>query len=158
MSGETLAMNSVRRVELVARVVEARNQQRDDFDPEPHLVQSPDRVENGLEPPAEFAVVAVVEALEIDFVEIDPRADVLEHLRRAVAVRDVAGDEPCGFGFLEHGHRPLARDQRLVVGADHRARPLTQARRCTRSSGDASTGGATAAGSRSACEVTQFWQ
>ena len=45
----------------------------------------------GCEPAAELAVVAVVEALEIDLVEIDPRPQVLEHLRRAVAVRDEAG-------------------------------------------------------------------
>ena len=35
-------------LELVARVVEAGNQQRDDLDPEAHRVQPADRVENRL--------------------------------------------------------------------------------------------------------------
>ena len=77
--------------QFVARVVEPGNQQRDDLDPEVHRVQPPDGVENRREPSAELAVVAIVEALEIDFVEIDPRPQVLEHLRRAVAVRHEAG-------------------------------------------------------------------
>ena len=75
---------------------------------------------------AELAVVAVVEALEIDFVEIDPRAQVFEHLRRPVAVRHEAGHQPRGPRFLEDGHGPFAGDQRLVVGADDHARPQSR--------------------------------
>ena len=91
MSGDTPATNVGQPRQLVARVVEAGNQQRDDLDPEAHRVQAADRVEDRLEAAAELAVVAIVEALEIDLVEIDPRPQVLEHLRRAVAVRHEAG-------------------------------------------------------------------
>ena len=122
MSGETPATNAVRREQLVARVVEARDEQRDDLHPDAHRVQAADRVEDRLEPSAELAIVAIVEALEIDLVEIDPRPQVFEDLRRAVAVRHEAGDEARGFGLLEHRDRPLARDQRLVVRADDHAR------------------------------------
>ena len=42
----------------------------------------------GTDASAEFVVMAIVEALEINFVEIEPRAQIFEHLRRAVAVGD----------------------------------------------------------------------
>ena len=87
--------------------------------------------------PPSCAVVPIVEALEVDLVEIDPRADVLEHLRRAVAVRHVAGREPGGLRFLEDGDRPFAGDQRLVVGADDRRARPGAARRATSASGEA---------------------
>ena len=81
-------------------------------------MQPGDRIEDRLQATAELPIMAVVEALEIDFVEIDVRAQVLQHLRRAVAV----GDEPRGEPLLprlgEDRHRPLGRDERLVVGAD----------------------------------------
>ena len=107
--------------QFVARVVEARNEQRDDLDPKIHGVQTPDGVEDWLETAAKLAIVASVEALEIDLVEIDPGAQVVQHLRRPVAVGHVAGNETGGLRFLEHRHRPLARDQRLVVSAHHDA-------------------------------------
>ena len=43
--------------------------------------------------PPKLVIVAIVEALEINFVEIDPRPNVFEHLRRAVSVGHKAGDE-----------------------------------------------------------------
>ena len=69
--------------------------------------------------------MTIVEALEIDLVEIDPRPDVVQHARRAVAVRDVRGQQTCGSRFLEDGHRPFARDQGLVVRRDDDARAET---------------------------------
>ena len=91
MSGDTPAMNAVSRVSSSRESLKPGNQQRDDLEPEAHRVQPADRVEDRLEAAAELAVVAIVEALEIDLVEVDPRPQVLEHLRRAVAVRHVAG-------------------------------------------------------------------
>jgi hypothetical protein len=73
-----------------------------------------------------LTVVAIVEALEIDLVEIDPRPDVLEHLGRAVSVRDVTREQASRLRLFEDGDRPLARDQRLVVGADHDTRLLSK--------------------------------
>ncbi len=81
-------MNEVTPINFVARVVEAGNQQRDDLQPESVGVQAANRVEDRFEAPAELAVVTVVEALEIDFVQIDPRPQVSPStLRRPVAVR-----------------------------------------------------------------------
>ena len=88
MSGDTLATNAVSRFSSSSRIVEARNEQRHDLEPEPVRVQPPDRVENRLQASTELAIVAVVEALEIDFVQIDPRPQIFDHFRRAVAVRD----------------------------------------------------------------------
>src|SRR6266542_6447478 len=59
----------------------------------------------------------VIKTLEIDFVEIHPRADVFEHARRAVAVRDVRSHEPHPERGLEERYGPLAGDERLLVRA-----------------------------------------
>ena len=126
MSGETPAMNSVSRVISSRELLKPGNEQRHDLDPEVHRVQPADRVEDRLQPPAELTVVPVVEALEIDLVEIDPRPQILEHCRRAVAVRHEAGRQSRRLRFLEHGHRPFARDERLVVGADDHPGVLSQ--------------------------------
>src|SRR5262249_51556423 len=91
-----------------------------------HGIEPADRVENRLEPAPQLTVVAIVETLEIDLVEIDPRPDVLEHLWRAVSVRDVTSDQTSGLGLFEDGDRPLAPGQRLVVGADHDTRLLSE--------------------------------
>ena len=45
---------------------------------------------------------------------------------------------PAALRLLEHRDRPLARDQRLVVGADDDARAQARARRATSCSGEAS--------------------
>ena len=110
--------------QLGVRVVEARDDQRDDLEPEPHAVQPLDRLEHRGEHAAELPVVRVVEALEIDLVEIDPRAQVVEHLGRRVAVRHVGADEAPRPALTEHVHRPLARDQGLVVGRRENARAM----------------------------------
>ena len=116
----------MRLAQFVVGVVEAGDQQRDDLEPQAHRVNAADGVEDGADAAAEFVVVAVVEALEIDFVEIEPGADVFEDLRRAVAVGDESGDESGGFGFFENCDRPLAGDERLVVGADENFRALIE--------------------------------
>ena len=77
-----------------------------------------DALEDGSDAAAEFVVVTVVETLEIDFVQIEPGAQVFENLRGGVAVGDETGDESGGFGLFEDGYCPFAGDQRLVVGAD----------------------------------------
>ncbi len=83
-----------------------------------------DAVEDGSDAAAEFVVVTVVETLEIDFVQIEPGAQVFENLRSGVAVRNESGDQSGGFGLFEDGYRPFAGDQRLVVGADQNLRAL----------------------------------
>ena len=113
-------------LDLITRIVESGDQQRDDLDPEVHRMQAADGVENRTDASAELAVVPIVEALEIDFVEIHPGLQILEHLWRPVAVGHVSRRQSRRSGFLEDGDRPLARDQGLVVGADDDLRPLTQ--------------------------------
>src|SRR5712691_1611318 len=83
-----------------------------------------DAVEDGTDAAAEFVVVTVVKTFEIDFVQIEPRAEIFENLRRGVAVGNKTGDESGGFGFFEYGYGPLAGDERLVVGADQNLRTL----------------------------------
>ena len=72
----------------------------------------------GRDASAEFVVVAIVEALEIDLVEIEPRAQVFEDLRRAVAVGNESGEQAGGPCLFENSDGPFAGDERLVVGAD----------------------------------------
>ena len=109
---------------FVGVVVEAGDEKRDDLEPEPRLMNAADAIEDGSDAAAEFVVVTVVKALEIDFVQIEPGAQVFENLRSAVAVRNEAGDKSRGFGFFEDGYRPFAGDERLIVGADQNLRAL----------------------------------
>ncbi len=77
--------------EFVVGVVEAGDEQGDDLEPQSHRVNAADAVEDGADAASEFVVVAVVETLQVDFVEIEPGAQVVENLRRAVAVGDESG-------------------------------------------------------------------
>ena len=85
-----------------------------------------DGVENRPEAASQFVVAPVVEALEIHFVQVYPRADVFEHLRRGVAVGYETGRQPGGLGLAENRHGPLGGDQRLVVGAHQAGRAVAQ--------------------------------
>ena len=119
MSGETPARNAVRLPQFVVAVVEAGNEQGDDLQPDAHLVQTADGVEDRLQASAELAIVAIVEALEVHLVEIDPGMEILEHLRSSVAIRNKRGQQARLAGLAENRNRPFAGDQRLVIGADH---------------------------------------
>src|SRR5580704_319890 len=110
--------------QLVGGIVEAGDEEGDDLEPEPHLVDTADAVEDGTDASAEFMVVAVIKAFEIDLVQIEPGAQVFENLGSAVAVGDEAGEKSGGFGFPEYGDSPFAGDERLVVGADQNLRAL----------------------------------
>ncbi len=156
MSGETPARNARQTSELLVAVVESGHEQRDDLHPHAGVVQPLDRVEDRRQSSAELTVAPVVEALEIDFVEIDVRPDVLEHASCAVAVRHESGDEPGAARFLKDLHRPFGGDERFVVGGDEQLRALTP-RVCDERRWRSRHGVATiASGSRSACDVTQF--
>ena len=74
--------------QFVVAVVEAGNEQGDDLQPHAHLVQTADGVEDRLQASAELPIVMIVEALEVNLVEIDPGMDILEHLRSPVAIRN----------------------------------------------------------------------
>ena len=64
---------------------------------------------------SELAVVAVIKTLQIDLVEVNPWAQVLEHLRRSVAVRNERSLKARCTRFFEDGYGPFARDQRLII-------------------------------------------
>jgi hypothetical protein len=51
------------------------------------------------------------------------RGQVLQNLLGAVAVRDIGANEARPASLLEHSHRPLAGDERLVVGGGDDAGP-----------------------------------
>ncbi len=71
-------------------------------------------------------IVAIVETLQIDFIEVQPRTQIFEDLRGTVAVGNESRDESGGFRFLENRNRPLGGNQRLVVGAHQHLRPLSK--------------------------------
>src|SRR5262249_19305202 len=93
---------------------------------ESHLVQAANRVENRPDAAPEFVIVAIVETLQVDFVQVDPWAQIVEDLRRPIAIRDKCRYYSSFAGSLKYLHRPLAGDQRLVVGANQRLRTLAQ--------------------------------
>jgi len=70
--------------------------------------------------------VMIVETLEIDFVKIDPRMKIFEHLRSAVTVRNECGQKAGRASLLEDGYRPFAGDEGFVVGADDHLCALQQ--------------------------------
>jgi hypothetical protein len=112
--------------QFVGGIVEAGDEQRDDLKPQAHLVDAADALENGRDAAAEFVVVAIVEAFEIDFIQVEPGPHVVEHLWGSVAIGDEGGEQTCGFRLFENGDGPFAGDQRLVVGADHGFRALSE--------------------------------
>ena len=104
---------------LIVAVVEAWDEQGDDLQPHAHLMQSANGVENGLEASAKLAIAMVVETLEVDFVEIDPGMEIVEHLGSSVAIGHEGGEQAGLASFAKNGDGPLAGDERLVVGADY---------------------------------------
>ncbi len=117
--GRHIAQKGGQVPQFVVAVVEAGNEQGYDLQPQTHLVQTADGVEDRLQASAELVIVAIVEALEVHFVEIDPRMEILQDLRRPVAVRNKRCQQTRLSGLAENRNRPLAGDQRLVIGADH---------------------------------------
>jgi len=111
---------------FVVAVVEAGDDQRDDLDPESHVVQALDGLQNVFQCAAEFTIALVVEGLEINFVEGDVGLDVFEDLRRRIAVADEAAFETRLARQFENLPGPVCRDQRLVVGAHHHRRAVTR--------------------------------
>ncbi len=112
--------------QFIVAVVESGDQQRHNLQPDTHLVQAANGVENRLQPSAELAIMAIVEALQIHFVQIYPRMQILQHLRRPVTVRNERCLQP-GFARMpENLNCPLARDERLVISAHQHLRALPQ--------------------------------
>src|SRR5437868_420021 len=101
--------------------------------------------------------MAVIKALEVDFVQVYPGPQILEHLRRSVSIRNKTGDQATAPGLFKDCDCPLAGDQGLVVGTDENLCSLPKGIG-HEGLGVAPSGGEIALGSRSACEVTQFWQ
>ena len=111
---------------FVVGVIETRNQQRHYLHPEAHFAELADSIENRLEPSPELPVMPVVETLEVYLVQIHPWFQEVEHLGGAVSVRDKSRHQPGLLRLFEDGDRPLTRDQRLIVGADHDLAALFQ--------------------------------
>ena len=86
MSGETLARKFVRPFSSSSESLNPGISKRHDLQPKTHLVQAPDGFENRPDSPAELVIVAIVEALEVNLVEINPRSNIFQHLGRTVAV------------------------------------------------------------------------
>ncbi len=79
--------------QFVVGIVEAGNEQRDNLQPQSHLMNSPNAVEDGADASAEFVVMAIVETLEIHFVEIEPGTHIFKYLGSSVAVGDKSGKQ-----------------------------------------------------------------
>ena len=61
----------------------------------------------------------VVEALQIHLVSLDPRLQIVEDLRRGVAVGDKGTGQPRSLSLCKYGDGPFRGDQRLVVAGNH---------------------------------------
>jgi len=111
-------------VQFVAGVVEIGDEQRDDLEPQSHRMNATDAIEDGGDTASEFVIVAIIETLQVDFVEIEPGAYVVENLLGAVAVGDESREKSGGFRFFENCDSPFAGDERLIIGADENFRAL----------------------------------
>ena len=107
-------------------VVEPRNHEGHELEPEPTLVHHADSVEHVLQHTAELTVAPIIHRLEVDLVAVGPRADEVQDLRGRVAVGDERGLEPLRPGRLEHLDRPFGGDERLVVRRAHQSGSLAQ--------------------------------
>src|SRR5258708_29650751 len=112
--------------QFVCGVVEAGDEQRHDLEPHAHAVNAPDAVENRTDATTKFVIVAIVEALEIDFVQVNPGMQIFEYLWGGVAVGNERGQQSGGLGLFEDGDGPFAGDQRLVVSTDKDFGPLIE--------------------------------
>ena len=90
------------------------NRQRHNFQPETVLMQQPDGVQDVLSTLRARGRL-VVQAFQIDLVQIDPGAQVIEHLWCALCWK-CTHVRPCVFACLNTSS-PLAGDQGLVIGA-----------------------------------------
>src|SRR5262249_980051 len=90
----------------------------DDLQPEAALVDHADRARDVVECPAEGSVSAIVEAFEIDLVGDDPGTQVIEDLRRGVAVGNEGASETGTPGFAKDANGRFGGDERLVVAGD----------------------------------------
>ena len=113
-------------LDLFGGIVESWNKKSDDLEPKAHFVKCAYGVQNGLESSAELPVMAIIKALQIDLVEVYPRANVIQNLGRAVPIRHISGHEPGSLSLLEYRDGPFARNQRLVIGAYHDLSALFQ--------------------------------
>src|SRR5438309_6086506 len=98
MSGDTLATNYVSRCSSSSESLKPGITSVNNFQPEAYFVQAPNCVQDGLQPPAELMIVAVIKALQINSVEVDPGSQILKHLRSAVSVGDKGRQQSCRTG------------------------------------------------------------
>ena len=103
--------------ELFAGIIEARDNQSHNFQPEALLIKALNAVQHAVEAAAEFPIVSVAEALEIHLVQIDPRLQIVDDFRRSVPIRDVRRLESLPARCAKDFHRPLAGNERFIVGA-----------------------------------------
>src|SRR5207244_12335932 len=81
-------------------------------------METADGFEDRPDAAAQLVVMTIVEALEVDLVEVNPGPQVFEHMGRAIAIRDKSGKQAGGFRLFEYGYGPLAGDEWLIVGTD----------------------------------------
>src|SRR5262249_58160811 len=111
---------------LLVAVVESRDDERHDFQPESHGIQPLNRIKDILEQSAELPIIPILKTLEIDLVEVHPGSDVLQDFRGTVTVRYVRRFQSLRAREFEDFDSPLTGNQRFVVRAGHNARALLQ--------------------------------
>src|SRR5207244_9971415 len=77
-------------------------------------METADGFEDRPDAAAQLVVMTIVEALEVDLVEVNPGPQVFEHMGRAIAIRDKSGKQAGVFRLFEYGYGPLAGDEWLI--------------------------------------------
>ena len=136
-------------------VVQPRDEEDDDLRPDLHLREAPERVEDGLQVAAALLAVGPLrEALQVDLVGRQDRAEVAERLLADRAVRDDDRPHPRSSARRprRRGRTRRRRSARCRCRR-RRGRPCRTARVAT------SSGVSVEAGTSSgrACEISQFW-
>ena len=73
-----------------------------------------DRVKNRLQPSPELSIVPVVEALEVNLEQIEPRTQILEDFGCGVPIRDKPRRQAGGSRFPKNRDTPFRRDEWFV--------------------------------------------
>src|SRR5215813_2060370 len=110
--------------QFIVGVIESRDDERDDFQPESTLVYHSNSFGNVLENTAELTVARVPEALEIYLVQVYPRPNIVEDLGSRIAVGDIRADEPLAFGYLEYIDGPFTGYEWFVIAGYQQPRSI----------------------------------
>ena len=109
--------NEARRIpKFLVAVVEPRDDQRDHFHPHAKLACLDDAVQHRLQSAPALPVLCILHGFQVHLESLHARLQVLQHFGGGESVGDVHAVDGLLDRQTEDLHRPLAGDQRFIVG------------------------------------------